>query len=1117
MDRHGDSAPGTCEPAEGLLSRYVLQEGEGLATLLMRAHRGLFVAAAGLLLISLLAPVITVAAQDLASQDAGPVIANTGGDGAVLRAEASAESSALTTLSEGTSVTILDGPLTDDTGNAWYYIVANTGDEGYVRSDFVGYGTSTSDEASTYDDTAASDETPTEETWTDESTSDTTEEWSEETATEESQEPTTEPTTASSGIPTDAEPIDFGVVVDNADVEALPGEGLALRVTASANGEIILRLSIGERVAIVGEKVWEGNTPFYPVTYGQQSGYVNANYLSLESVATEPTEEVVTEVPTEEVVTEVPTEEVVTEVPTEEVVTEVPTEEVVTEVPAEEIVTEVPTEEVATEVPAEEVVTEVPTEEVVTEAPTEEVVTEVPTGEATAEAPTEEIVTEVPAEEIVTEVPAEEVVTEVPTEDVATEAPATADAPTATTAPATTVATETAAPTTTTVVTEAAATTAPATEAPATEAPATVISGIPTDAVSIGSATVTGTNGDGIRCRVEPANTASTIIVLPEGTKVLVYQVVDGGWLQIGCGDQLGYADVNYLWSGGASDDEINSTGGQLVVDSTGGLNCRSGAGTNYSVITVIANGTTLSKRGQASNGWTPVTCGGQNGYVSSEFLSISSVSNGSTTTTVGTGSATVSGTNGDGVRCRTSASTSGSIITVLAEGAKVTTRGSATGGWVPVTCGGQAGYVSSDYLTVSGGSSTGSTGSTGSSTTGSTVKVDASGGLNCRASGSSSAAVIIVIADGSTLTTRGSATNGWVPVTCGGKSGWVSADYVTSSGSGSSSGSNSGSSNSGSSTATGTAKVSGTNGDGVRCRASAGTSGSIITVLAEGTSVTLRGQANGGWQPVTCGGQNGYVSSQYLTLTTDGSSSGSGSGSSNSGNSGSGSSTNTDKHSTGDHVRVTADLNLRYSASSGAGVSLVIQLGTVIEITGASQNGFYPVNYDGLKGYASGTYLAATSAELSKRGGSADSDDDDDASSGSGSGNSGSGSVTGNALVDFAMGYLGYPYVAATHGPASFDCSGFTYWVVKNVLGKDIGTGTWTQVSTGTPVSRNSLQPGDLVFFQNTYQPGLSHVGIYIGNNQFIHAENETTGVRISDLTSTYYSTRWYGAVRLT
>jgi cell wall-associated NlpC family hydrolase len=79
-----------------------------------------------------------------------------------------------------------------------------------------------------------------------------------------------------------------------------------------------------------------------------------------------------------------------------------------------------------------------------------------------------------------------------------------------------------------------------------------------------------------------------------------------------------------------------------------------------------------------------------------------------------------------------------------------------------------------------------------------------------------------------------------------------------------------------------------------------------------------------------------------------------------------------------------------------------------------------------------------------------------------------------------------------------------------------DISHSVPTQYSMGTPVSRNQLQPGDLVFFENTFQPGLSHVGIYTGGGQFIHAENESTGVVVSDLNSDYYSSHYSGAVRL-
>ena len=99
---------------------------------------------------------------------------------------------------------------------------------------------------------------------------------------------------------------------------------------------------------------------------------------------------------------------------------------------------------------------------------------------------------------------------------------------------------------------------------------------------------------------------------------------------------------------------------------------------------------------------------------------------------------------------------------------------------------------------------------------------------------------------------------------------------------------------------------------------------------------------------------------------------------------------------------------------------------------------------------------------------------------------------------------------------PSGFDCSGFTYYIVNKVLDNGFSRDMAEQVVSGSYVSADNLEAGDIVFFQNTYKWGLSHVGIYIGNGQFIHAENETTGVKISDLNSSYYSSRWYGARRL-
>ena len=122
-----------------------------------------------------------------------------------------------------------------------------------------------------------------------------------------------------------------------------------------------------------------------------------------------------------------------------------------------------------------------------------------------------------------------------------------------------------------------------------------------------------------------------------------------------------------------------------------------------------------------------------------------------------------------------------------------------------------------------------------------------------------------------------------------------------------------------------------------------------------------------------------------------------------------------------------------------------------------------------------------------------------------------------GQQMVDFAMQFHGYPYVWAGNTPGGFDCSGFTQYVVQNVLGYDITHSTDIQSGYGTPVAWGDWQPGDLIFFVGTGGGGyVSHVGIYIGDGNMIHAENPGTGVVISSLYSSYYSNHYYSARRL-
>ncbi|WP_027624983.1 C40 family peptidase [Clostridium lundense] len=115
--------------------------------------------------------------------------------------------------------------------------------------------------------------------------------------------------------------------------------------------------------------------------------------------------------------------------------------------------------------------------------------------------------------------------------------------------------------------------------------------------------------------------------------------------------------------------------------------------------------------------------------------------------------------------------------------------------------------------------------------------------------------------------------------------------------------------------------------------------------------------------------------------------------------------------------------------------------------------------------------------------------------------------------IVSYSYKFLGKPYVWGASGPSSFDCSGFTAYVYSS-FGVSLDHYTGSQFGVGQSVSKDNLLPGDLVFF-NTYE-SVSHVGIYIGGGQFIHASSGSGKVTISELSGSYYSSRYAGARRI-
>lgn len=122
---------------------------------------------------------------------------------------------------------------------------------------------------------------------------------------------------------------------------------------------------------------------------------------------------------------------------------------------------------------------------------------------------------------------------------------------------------------------------------------------------------------------------------------------------------------------------------------------------------------------------------------------------------------------------------------------------------------------------------------------------------------------------------------------------------------------------------------------------------------------------------------------------------------------------------------------------------------------------------------------------------------------------------IQAKAMIATAKGFLGVPYLWGGVGPNGFDCSGFT-WAVAASYGWYIPRDAKPQYlyEQFIAIDRNKLLPGDLVFF-TTYKEGPSHVGIYIGNGQFINAAS-STGITIASLDSPYYKERYLGARRM-
>lgn len=201
-----------------------------------------------------------------------------------------------------------------------------------------------------------------------------------------------------------------------------------------------------------------------------------------------------------------------------------------------------------------------------------------------------------------------------------------------------------------------------------------------------------------------------------------------------------------------------------------------------------------------------------------------------------------------------------------------------------------------------------------------------------------------------------------------------------------------------------------------------------------------------------------------------------------------------------------TAVLNVRSGPGTGNDIVTKLYEGNVAKIIGIN-NGWFKVQYGGKTGYVSPDYVTVTAYT----GATASA-----VSTLSASGSTSAATGTRQQIIEYAATLLGCKYVYGGTSPSGFDCSGYTQYVFAN-YGVSLSHSSKTQYSNAVSIKKSELQVGDLVFFSSTAGSStVGHVGIYTGDDQFIHAASPGKGVRYDSLSSDYYSSHYIGSGRV-
>lgn len=257
--------------------------------------------------------------------------------------------------------------------------------------------------------------------------------------------------------------------------------------------------------------------------------------------------------------------------------------------------------------------------------------------------------------------------------------------------------------------------------------------------------------------------------------------------------------------------------------------------------------------------------------------------------------------------------------------------------------------------------------------------------------------------------------------------------------------------------------------GSSVNLRQGPATTTSIVGKVVEGDNLISYGKTDDGlWYKVKFADTQGYIFAEYVT---------------------------SDEDKIRGEGTINDGVNFRKSPSTSSEILATLPKNSKVTITG-SEGEWYKVMADGQEGWV--VARCVDRVTVTSRSGS---------------------KSTATKVVELAKQQLGKKYVWGGNGPSSFDCSGLTKYVFGKV-GITLERVSANQATQGIAVSKSNLQVGDLVFFSGINSKSssakVSHVGIYIGNGNFIHAANSSRGVVTDELSSAYYSSHYVTARRV-